>query len=124
MKLARYFLVGGTAAIVDFSLFAVLFTLSNAWFESAAVSFIVATFVNYCLSVRYVFQSGVRFTTGHEIVLVFLVSGIGLILNQFMLWFLYREAGLNIWLSKIVATGAVFTWNFTGRNFFIFRPTK
>jgi putative flippase GtrA len=30
--------------------------------------------------------------------------------------------GLELMLSKLIATGSVFAWNFTARNYFVFRP--
>ena len=122
MKLFRYFLVGGTAAAVDLGVFGALLHLSGgAWFESAAVSFVAATSVNYLLSIRYVFKSGVRFSRRNEVTLVFLVSFSGLVLNQTTMWLLIKGAGLNVWIAKILATAAVFAWNFSARNFFVFK---
>lgn len=126
MKIARYFFVGAASAAVDFGLFGVLLlTLGNeSWFGAAAVSFVAATAFNYLLSVRLVFSSGVRFTRTNEVLLVFVVSLVGLILNQSAIWFLYKIAGWHIWLSKCMATALAFLWNFTARNNYIFRELK
>jgi len=123
MKVVRYFVVGGASAAVDFALFAVLLLILGkpAWFVAALVSFIAATAFNYLLSIRIVFSTGVRFTMKQEIVLVFLVSLVGLALNQFALWLFYQIAGWNIWIAKCTATATAFLWNFTARNSFIFR---
>lgn len=86
MKIARYFIVGGMAATVDISCF-FLFTsiLSIGWFQSSLASFILATLFNYFLSIKYVFRSGIRFQKHHEVLLIFLVSGTGLVINQLIL---------------------------------------
>ena len=123
MKIVRYFGVGGVAAILDLLIFSTMVKwFEFNWFYVALLSFIIATGVNYFLSIKYVFQSGVRFIRSHEIFLVFFVSAIGLSVNQIVLWLLIEVAMLDEVVSKIVASGTVFIWNFMARNSFIFRP--
>ncbi len=126
MKVARYFVVGAASAVIDFGLFAILlgFLGRSNWFAAAAASFVIATAFNYALSIRMVFSSGVRFARKHEVMLVFLVSAVGLAVNQSVIWMLYQVAGWNIWIAKCIATGAAFLWNYTARNSFIFRESK
>lgn len=122
MKIAKYFLVGGAAALVDFLLFAALVKmLGFGWLGSAAFSFCAATVVNYILSVKHVFRSGIRFGKRHEMVLVFAVSGIGLLINQMVLGMLIEWFDIDVLLSKIAATGFVFFWNYGARQHFIFK---
>jgi putative flippase GtrA len=122
MKIVRYFFVGGAAAAVDIGIFTVAVKgLQFDWFFVALFSFVLATAVNYVLSTRYVFESGVRFKKQAEISLVFLVSGIGLVINQSVLWLLIEVANLEEVLSKVMATGAVFAWNYTARSRYIFK---
>jgi hypothetical protein len=83
MKIFRYAGVGAIAAIVDFLIFAVFAKVLNFnYLAVGAVGFIIATTINYFLSVRFVFESGVRFSFKKEILLVFLISFIGLGINQ------------------------------------------
>jgi putative flippase GtrA len=122
MKVVRYFFVGATAASVDFLIFAILVKgFDFPWFPVAIFSFILATAVNYVLSIRHVFQSGARFTRRTEIGLVFLVSGIGLILNQSVLWVLIEKMIIDVLLAKVLATATVFFWNYGIRHSFIFK---
>jgi len=123
MRIARYFLVGGVAAGVDFAFFAVMVKgLAVGWMPAGIVSFCFATLVNYALSVRHVFSSGVRFRRGQEILLIFLVSGVGLVVNQAALAALIGGAGWNPLMAKIGATSSVFCWNYGVRRCFIFKP--
>jgi putative flippase GtrA len=123
--IVRYFFVGGTAAIVDWTIFAVGAQVGGLpWFPVALFSFVTATAVNYFLSIRYVFRSGVRFSRGHELAIVFLVSAFGLIVNQAILWVLIERAHWNMLLCKIDATGVVFVWNYSARRYFIFRRSE
>ncbi len=117
----RYFLVGGTAGLVDLILFILLINLNLHWLLAASVSFITATLVNYILSIRHVFKSGIRFKKDHEIALVFIVSLIGLFINSAVLGLLISYNLFPIWFSKVIATGTVFVWNFIIRHYFVFK---
>jgi putative flippase GtrA len=122
MKLIRYFCVGGAAASVDIALFAAMVQFAGLpWFLVAIFSFAVATLVNYFLSIKYVFDSGVRFRKRDEVVLVFFASSLGLVANQGILLILIEVQGMHVILAKIFATGGVFFWNYAARRLFIFR---
>lgn len=125
MRLVRYFFVGGLAAAVDIGIFTVAVKgFGFNWFLVALCSFMFATAVNYLLSIRYVFESGARFKKKAEVSLVFVVSGIGLVINQSVLWLLIETVDLDEVLSKLMATGTVFFWNYTARNHFIFKARQ
>lgn len=121
MRIVRYFVVGGIAASVDIGCFFLFTSILNiGWFQSALGSFILATIVNYFLSIRYVFRSGIRFQKHHEVLLIFLVSGSGLIINQLILWLLIESMSVNILVSKITATMLLFVWNYGLRKTVVF----
>ena len=125
MKVVRYFFVGGTAALVDLGLFALgVRVFDLPYMPVAAGSFVVATLVNYVLSIRHVFESGVRFRKPAELSLVLLVSACGLVLNQAVLWFAVERLNVDLLVSKVGATGAVFFWNYGMRRSFIFRARR
>jgi putative flippase GtrA len=122
--LFRYFLVGGAAALTDLSLFFLLAQIAGLpYLAVGALSFLVATYVNYILSIRFVFRSGSRFSKGHEMLLVFAVSAVGLLVHQVVLYCTVDIFKLPLMLAKVTATGSVFFWNFGVRRYFIFRPT-
>jgi putative flippase GtrA len=89
-----------------------------------ALAFIVATFVNYILSVKYVFKSGIRFSKQKELFWVYVVSIIGLIENEVILYLLVSLLHVEIMISQIIAVGAVFFWNYIARNSFVFRSNR
>jgi putative flippase GtrA len=121
VKIFRYFLVGGVAAAVDivwFFLFAKLAGFN--YLVVAPLGFVLATWVNYRLSVRYVFRSGVRFSRGREIMLVYVISAVGLLINQAVLYGLVDKLGVELMLAKFAATATVFFWNYWARNNYLF----
>ena len=119
--IARYFVVGGVCAIVDLGIFFVFAKLANLpYLRVAAAGFLIATLLNYFLSVRFVFVSGARFRRRWEVALVFAVSAVGLGLNQLILAICVEQLGVELVLSKIVATGFVFFWNYFARRVLVF----
>ncbi len=122
---ARYFVVGGVSACVDIGLFlAFAQGLGLPYLRVAAASFVIATLVNYFLSVRFVFASGQRFGRRWEIAMVYLVSGVGLALNQAILFLCVEVAYLGLLLSKLTATGTVFFWNYLARRLLVFGSAR
>jgi putative flippase GtrA len=113
--------VGAAAAAVDIGLF-MLFAghLGLPYLRVAAGTFVIATLVNYFLSVRFVFTSGARFERRWEIVLVFAASAIGLLLNQAILAIAVEVGHFPLLFAKVAATGIVFFWNYLARRLFIF----
>jgi putative flippase GtrA len=125
MRVVRYFFVGGVAAAVDISLFTLFAkVLGYSYLLVAPCTFVVATWVNYVLSVRHVFRSGVRFSRNRELLLVFLVSLVGLGVNQVVLFFSVQFLGLDLVLGKIIASAGVFFWNYGARAHFVFKGIK
>jgi putative flippase GtrA len=123
--LGRYFLVGGAAACVDIGLFAVFAKwLGMPYLRVATASFVLATLVNYWLSIRYVFVSGQRFRRRWEMAMVFAVSTAGLAFNAAMLWLCVEHGHFELMTAKITATGAVFFWNYFARRVLIFGAVR
>jgi len=116
----KYACVGGIAACVDigfFALFAKLLEYSYLWI--AAFGFLLATWVNYHLSIIFVFADQRR-KRATEIGLVYLVSLLGLGLNQVILFWCVEKAEGELMISKLIATGSVFIWNYLARKYYIF----
>ena len=123
MRILRYFVVGGVAASVDIGFFFLFAKLAGFnYLVVAPLGFVLATWVNYRLSVRHVFRSGARFSRGREILLVYAVSAAGLLINQAVLYVLVGRLGVELMLAKFTATVTVFFWNYGMRNHYVFAP--
>ncbi len=121
LRIVRYFFVGGTSAVVDIGLFALFASyIGWPWLPVSIATFIIGTTTNYFLSIHFVFESGVRYEKHHEILGVFIVSGLALIVNQTILYLSIELLHWHLIFSKCVATGIVFFWNYFGRRRFIF----
>ena len=52
--------------------------------------------------------------------MVYMISVVGLVLNLGILTMLIELASMNAMIAKILATGVVFSWNFTARHLWVF----
>jgi putative flippase GtrA len=125
MKIIRYFFVGGVAAAVDIGLFYLGAGVAGwNYMIVGTVSFTLATLVNYIISIRVVFQSGARFSRNYELLLVFLVSCAGLVINQAILFMCISRFGIGLLPAKLLATAGVFLWNYHLRSRFVFASPR
>jgi putative flippase GtrA len=123
VRILRYLIVGGVAAAVDIGFFLLFAKLAGFnYLVVAPLGFVLATWVNYQLSIRHVFRSGVRFKRRREILLVYAVSAVGLLINQAVLYLLVERVGAELMLGKFTATVTVFFWNYCTRNNYVFAP--
>ncbi|MGC1454651.1 MAG: GtrA family protein [Nitrospirota bacterium] len=120
IQLIKYVGVGGTAALVEWTSFALLIKAARVHYLAAAtISFVLATAVNYVLSVLFVFIRG-RHPAHKELILLYAVSAIGLFLNLLLMSIFVGVFAMQAMPSKIAATGIIFFWNFGARKMWVF----
>jgi putative flippase GtrA len=127
----RYLIVGGLAFIVDYSLLN-FFTDSVGihYLISQIIGYTAGLFLNYYLSVRWVFSTRNIEKQHHEFLIFAFIGLIGLGINTFVLW-VFKEHLFMLFFnnvpdhhqrySKLFATALVFAWNFIARKITLFR---
>lgn len=124
-QLVRYFWVGACAALLDLVFFGLFHNLLGLNYLAVGIAgFVLATLLNYLLSIRWVFTSGARFGRGMEIASVYGVSLVGLLLHAMVLIVAVESLTLPPLVAKVLATGLVFFWNFAARRYFVFAPKR
>ena len=117
-----YTMIGGASALVDWGLFYLLVIILDIhYILSGTISFTLATLLNYFIGITFLFDSTARFTKQNEILLVFLISLIGLTINLFFLFLFSSWFLLSLMGSKILASVFALVWNFSMRNYYIFK---
>ncbi len=117
----RYLIVASVGAAVDIALFASLVYGAKIHYLWAGVAgFLLATLVNYLLSIRFVFRSGGRFPRATEAGVIYAVSAAGLLWHQIILYVCVEHVGAHLMMAKLCALGLVFGWNYLIRRHFIF----
>jgi putative flippase GtrA len=120
IQLIKYAGVGGVAALIEWTGFALLIGPARFhYLVAVAISFIIATAVNYVLSSRFVFVRG-RHPAHKELMLLYLVSALGLIMNLLLMTLFVGQLSIPAMPAKMASTGIVFIWNFSSRKIWVF----
>lgn len=119
-ELGRYLAIGVVAASIEWSFF--YFFTESGWglLTGFYAAFAIATLIHYFLSIRFVFTER-KFSIRQEIVFVFLIAGVGLLINTATLLVCVNLFILNKMVAKIIATGTAFSWNYLARRQFVFK---
>lgn len=123
-KLVKQFMkfgvVGTIAFIIDYGLLALLTEVFGVnYLVSATISFTVSVIFNYLASMRYVFRHKEDLSRRREFVIFVVLSVIGLIINNVMMWAGVELLGIHYLITKIGATAVVMVWNFVTRKIFL-----
>lgn len=119
-QLVKFGIVGVLAFIIDYGILYILVEYFNVYYLLASsVSFTFSVVFNYLSSMKFVFERRKDLNRSKEFLVFVLLSIIGLIINQLIMWFLVEKINVFYMISKIVATGFVMVWNFTSRKIFL-----
>ena len=119
IQFIKFSAVGVAATLVDITgLFLLKEVAGMGVLLSSGISFSFSVVVNYLLSMRFVFE-GKDKNKGREFVVFVILSGIGLGLNQFIMWAGSNFTCLYYMWVKVIATIIVLLYNFISRKIFI-----
>ena len=117
---AKYLVVGGTCTIVDMGLLYVLTEYAGIYYVlAAALSFTTGVTLNYFMCTGWIFEESKIKNKGVEILLYFVISIIGLLINVTGIWLLTNFLALHFMLSKFLATALTLIWNFCSRKYLL-----
>ncbi len=120
-QILKFGFVGAAAFVIDYGLMVLLTEVFNVYsLISAAISFTVSVIFNYVASVKWVFEVDEEKNSKQKQFIVFVVlSVIGLIINELIMWIMDSKFGIHYMISKLVATFVVMVWNFITRKIFL-----
>ncbi len=117
LQFFRYIFVGGTSFLIDFVIYLALINfLSVNYLISAAVAFFISVLANYYLSTSWVFNQDDIDNRIVEFNLFILISLIGLVFTEILLYIFTGILDINYIWSKIIASIIVLFWNFSARR--------
>ena len=119
-QLIKFGAVGAIATAIDYGLMVFLTEIFNVrYLLSCAISFSVSVIFNYFLSIKYVFNVTLKTSKSAEILIFVFLSVIGLMLNQFLMWWTVERLSINYLIAKIIATVIVMGYNYISRKCFL-----
>lgn len=116
----KFGVVGLLGTVIDF-FFTWLCKEKLKWnkFLANSIGFMLAATSNYILNRIWTFESD-NPEVGREYFSFFIVSVIGLGLNNLILFLLHEKGKMNFYLAKAFAIALVTLWNFVANYFFTF----
>ena len=121
-QIIRFGLVGFLCFFIDYGLLLALTELAGFhYLVSGALSFAVSVVVNYLLSMKFVYEARARENRTGEFITFVLLSLVGLLINQLVMWVVVEFLGIWYQLAKIGATAIVMVYNFVSRKIIIER---
>jgi len=125
-QIMKFGVVGFLCFFIDyFVLYAVTEFLGINYMISSAISFSVSVIVNYILSITFVFDTKKDSNKMKEFILFVILSLVGLLLNQIIMWFTVEillkpfHIAKSYMIAKIGATAIVMVYNFITRKIFL-----
>lgn len=121
LQYAKFAIVGIISVMVDY-VFMVFLAENSAfgldYFQASAFSYTLSVFVNYILSMKYVFQGRDDMGKVKEASIFFVLSLVGLFLNQMIMWMAVELFGIYYVVAKLLSTLLVTNYNFISRKKF------
>lgn len=117
LQLFRYIFVGGTAFTVDFFFLYFFSDICGIYYLiSAVLSFIISVLFNYIMSTKWVFNQDNIENKVLEFNLFIIISTIGLVFTEILLYFFTDIVGFYYLISKVISAIIVLFWNFLARR--------
>lgn len=120
IQIFKFGIVGGIAFLIDYIvLFCCKEFIGLSVLLSAAIAFTVSVIYNYIASVKWVFDVNKEKSAKKNFVIFIILSIIGLIITEIIMWIGSDIMKINYLIVKIIATAIVMIFNFITRKMFL-----
>lgn len=116
----KFGIVGVIATVIDFGIMNILhYGLGVDVVIANTAGFVVSVVFNYLASMKYVFEHKEDMSRQREFVIFLILSIIGLLLNDGIVYALNSGLAFEANIAKICATAIVMAYNFVTRKIFL-----
>ena len=120
LQVTRFLIVGVVSFLIEFLLFIFFIDVLDIKYTHANLpSMAIAILCNYFLTRWYVFES-IKYNARTTFVLFLTFTLMGVLLNQFLLWFMVEQMFFHVKLSKVIAVALVAVFNFFTKKYLVF----
>ena len=120
VQFVKFGIVGVIAFCIDYGLFLLMtYVFGINYLIASAISFVISTIFNFAASMWYVFAGKRGQTRSQQFVIFFVLSVVGLGVNQLVLWMCVDLLAWLAWVGKLAATFIVMIFNFVTRKVFL-----
>ncbi|MBN8767580.1 MAG: GtrA family protein [Thiobacillus sp.] len=119
-EFVRYIGAGGVAFVADFTVLAILTFAGMHYLSAVLLAFLLGSWVNYRLSVRWVFAYRAIEARGTEFGLFLMVGVITLGISLGLMALLVDGLAMHVLFAKCVVTVFTLVANFAGRRALLF----
>lgn len=120
LQIIRFLIVGVVSFAIEFCAFIFLIDVAEIKYTYANMpAMAIAILCNYFLTRGFVFEA-VKYNARTTFILFLTLTLLGVLLNQFFLWFMVDQLAFNVKISKVFAVGAVAVFNFFTKKHFVF----
>lgn len=121
-QVIRFVLWGLIPTFIDVCLLVILNEiLGIKVLVSSAVSFLVSVTVSYFISMKFVFCGG-NMKRSYEYTLFVVLSFVGLLINQFIMWFGTEFFSFHYLFAKLMSVLVVPAYNFISKKIILEKP--
>lgn len=122
----KFLLLGLLSTLVDYVLYSVAILLGANYVFAIILGYSVGLVTNYIIGRTFIFTSGHKLKSSkHEFVAVVIIAIFGALFTIAIVKILsYSLFHMNPLLSRPIAIGIVFFWNYLARKVFVYNPVS
>ena len=119
-RILKFGVVGGIAFFIDYAVLAFCKEILGIdVLISAGIAFTISVIFNYIASIKWVFDVNKEKDPRKNFIMFIILSIVGLILTEIIMWFGTDILKIHYLIVKIVATAIVMVFNFVTRKMFL-----
>ena len=119
-KIKKFLYVGIISTLIDYTIFSILIFLNSNYIWAIIIGYGVGFIISFIFTRTYVFEKVKIKNLKIEFLIILIITAIGLFFNIGIVHFLYENFTLDLYLSRVIAIGIVFFFNYFIRKGFIY----